>query len=267
MGMMKRRPILPGALCALTAALGTLAALAPADASAQPASPVQIGQTTTPIVAPRCVKGDTLANCKIVLTRTTGVEASSDGVINPTRVNREGWIVSFDVGLSRLVGKASKRKKIIKGLNAQYGGAPELALSVLKPGPNNTFTVVEQSPTYQLQSYLGQVLEQPLSVPPKFSSFTALHVIRGEILGLTVPTWAPVLSYGLSTSAFAYRQSRRANCNNPAASQTARTRDGETATYNCYYTGTRIQYSASEITNPKAPSRSELQTLGTSLSQ
>lgn len=263
MGEMKRRPTLPAALCALTAALGGLAALQPAAASAQT---VQLGQTTSPIVAPRCVKGDTLANCKIVLTRTTGVEASSDGVINPTRVNREGWIVSFDVGLSRLVGKAKKRKQIIKGLNAQYGGVPELALSVLKPGPNNRFTVVEQSATYQLQSYLGEVLEQPLSVPPRFSSFTALHVIRGEVIGLTVPTWAPVLSYGLSTSDFAYRQSRRANCNNPAASQTARTRDGETATYNCYYTGTRIQYSANEITNSRAPSASELQTLGTRLS-
>ena len=260
MGNMKRRPTLPAALCALTAALGVLAGLAPAAASAQT---VKLGQTTTPLVAPRCVKGDTLANCKIVLTRTTGLEATSDGVINPTRVNREGWIVSFTVGLSRLVGQASKRKQIIKGLNGQYGGAPALALAVLKPGPNNTFTLVEQSATYPLQPYLGQLIEQPLSVPPKFSSFTALHVIRGEVIGLTVPTWAPVLSYGLSTSQFAYRQSRRANCNNPAAAQTAQTKTGETGTYRCYYTGTRMQYSATEITNTGTPSASELQTLGT----
>lgn len=265
MGSMIRRPTLSAALCARTAglaaalaALGALAALVPAAASAQA---VELGQTTTPLAAPHCVKGDTLAECKIVLTRTTGLAATSDGVINPTRVNREGWIVSFTVGLSRLVGNAKKRAQIIKGLDAQYGGAPELALSVLKPGPNNTFTVVAQSGTYPLTPYLGQLLQQPLSIPPRFTSFTALPVIRGDVIGLTIPTWAPVLSYGLPTSAFSYRQSRRANCNNPAAAQTAQTRTGQTGTYNCYYTGTRMQYSATEITDTKEPSGSYLRTL------
>jgi hypothetical protein len=258
MGIMKRRPILPTAVAAACVALGALAALLPAAASAQA---VELGQTTTPLLAPSCVKGDSLANCKIVLTRTTGIEASSDGVINPTRVNREGWIVSFTVGLSRLVASPSKRAAIIKNLDGLYGGAPELALSVLKPGPDNTYTVVSESGTYPLLPYLGQLLEQPLSIPPSFTTFTALHVIRGEVIGLTVPTWAPVLSYDLSTSDFSYRQSRKANCNNPASAQTAQTKPGETATYGCDYTGTRMQYSATEIVDPKASSGSAASSL------
>ena len=232
---------------AAVACAGAVAALTPAVADADT---VEVGQTTTPIVAPACVKGDSLANCKIVLTRTTAVETTSDSVISPTRVNREGWIVSFSVGLSRLVSSASRRATIVKGLDAHYGGEPELALSVLKPGPDNAFTVVAQSATYPVMPSLGELLQQPLAAPPKFSSFTALHVIRGEVIGLTVPTWAPVLSYDLPASQFSYRQSRRANCNNPAAAQTAQTKVSQVGSYLCDYTGTRVQYTATEITNP-----------------
>jgi hypothetical protein len=247
MGMMKRRSILPMAVAGLTAALGLAVAL-PTGAEADT---VELGATPSPVVAPACVKGDSLANCKIVLTRTTGIEASSDGLINPTRVNRQGWIVSFTVGLSNLVGSRSQRAAIIKNLDGLYGGEPELALTVLKPGPNNTFTVAAQSGTYPLLPFLGQVLEQPLSLPPRFTSFTALPVIRGEVIGLTVPTWAPVLSYDLPTAQFSYRQSRRANCNSPAATQTAATKTGVTKTFGCDYTGTRMQYTATEITDTK----------------
>lgn len=247
MDMMKRRQLLPAALPALAAAIGLLASL-PQTASADT---VELGATTTPVTAPACVKGDTLANCKIVLTRTTAVEASSDGLINPTRVNRQGWIVSFSVGLSKLVAGATQRAAIIKNLDGLYGGEPELALTVLKPGPDNTFTVAAQSDTYSVLPYLGQVLEQPLALPPKFTSFTALPVIRGEVIGLTIPTWAPVLSYDLPTTQFSYRQSRQANCNNPAATQTAATKAGVTRTFGCFYTGTRMQYSATEITDAR----------------
>ena len=39
------------------------------------------------------------------------------------------------------------------------------------------------------------------------------------MIGLTVPTWAPVLSYNLNASKFAYRQSRKANCSTPPAAR------------------------------------------------
>ncbi len=239
----------------LAAAVGAvtvgLAALAPGHASAQI---VALGQTTTtPLVAPSCVKGQPLATCKIVLTHTTAIESLSDGVINPTRVNQQGWIVSFTVGLSQLVANAKTRASLIASQDAQHGGAPELALTVLAPGPDNTFTVVGESSVYTLTPFLGRLLQEPLSLPPTFSSFTALRVVRGDVIGLTVPTWAPVLGYNLSAKQFAYRQSRRANCKNTAVTQTAQTRVNQVTRYGCYYTGTRVEYSATEVTDTKAP--------------
>jgi hypothetical protein len=236
-------------LAALSAAIAGFALL-PGVASAQT---VELGATTTPLTAPACVKGQPLSQCTIVLTHTTAVEATSDGVINPTRVNQQGWIVAFTVGLSRLSSSRSTEASIIKSQDAQHGGAPELALTVLKPGPRNSFTVEGESALYTLTPFLGQVLQEPLSLPPSFTSLTALHVVRGDVIGLTVPTWAPVLGYDLSKTMFSYRQSRRANCANTAASQTAQTRAGQVQTYGCYYTGTRVEYSATEVTDTKPP--------------
>jgi hypothetical protein len=241
-------------LLALTAAvLVGLAALLPAAASAQT---VQLGQTTTPLSAPACPKQSSLADCHIVLTRTTAVQVMSDSVISPMRVNQQGWIVSFTVGLSRLVAKAKERAGIVKGLDSRYGGAPEIAISVLQPGPGNTYKLVAQSATYSITPFLGQLLQQPMSLPPRFSSFTALPVIRGDVIGLTVPTWAPVLALDLPDDQFSYRQSRRANCNNPAAAQTAQSRVGDSTAYGCYYAGTRLEYGATEVVDTKAPKAS-----------
>jgi|SRR5579875_107171 len=248
MGQMTTRPTLRYAL--LAAICAAFAVLLPATASAQT---VQLGQTATPLSAPACPKHTALKNCRIVLTRTTALQVTSDAVINPMRVNQQGWVVSFTVGLSRLVPKPSERAAIIKGLDSQYGGSPELAISVLQPEPGNAYKLVAQSATYTLTPFLGQLLQQPMSLPPRFSSFTALPVFRGDVIALTVPTWAPVLALDLPNSRFSYRQSRRANCNNPAASQTAQTRIGSAGRYGCYYAGTRVEYGATEIVDTKVP--------------
>ena len=248
--MIKRLPLTVAVSIASLAGLG---ALSPGAASAQT---VQLGQTTTPVAAPACAKNTPLSDCKIILERTTAIESLSDSVINPTRVNQQGWVVAFTVGLSNLIASAKTRASIISSLDASYGGPPELALSVLSPGPHNTYTVVAQSGTYQLEPFLGQVLQQPLSLPPSFTTFTALPVVRGDVIGLTVPTWAPVLSYGLPNSQFAYRQSRRANCAKPAATQTAQTTLRTTYQYLCNEAGNRVQYTATEVVDTKVPTTS-----------
>jgi hypothetical protein len=240
-------------LATIAAALAGLAVLLPAAASAQT---VQLGQTTTPLSAPACPKQSSLADCHIVLTRTTALQMMSDAVINPMRVNQQGWIVSFTVGLSKLVAKPKERAGIIKGLDTRYGGAPELAVSVMQPEPGNTYKLVAQSGVYNITPFLGQLLQQPMSAPPRFSSFTALPVLRGDVVALTVPTWAPVLALDLPGSQFSYRQSRRANCNNPASAQTAQTHIGGSATFACYYAGTRLEYGATEVLDTKVPKSS-----------
>jgi hypothetical protein len=243
MKMMKRFPL-------VSAAFLTALALAPASASAQI---VELGQTTTPISAPSCPASLPASQCLIILTRTTAIQSISDSVTDPTTVKKAGWIVAFTVGLSRLSTTPKTEVGFVHTLDLAYGGTPQLSLTVLKPGPKNTFSVVAQSGTYHLIPFMGEVLQEPLSLPPSFTTFTAIPVKPGEVIGVTVPTWAPVLTYNLSASKFAYRQSRTANCKHPAASQTAQTTIGATASYLCDYTGTRVEYSATEVVNQPYP--------------
>ena len=238
---------IPFAIAALTTAL---ALVIPAAASAQM---VELGKTTTPIVAPACPPGVSPASCFIILTRTTAVQTISDGVLNPTKVKKAGWIVAFTLGLSKLSANPKTETNYLHTLDAAYGGTPQVALTVLKPGPHNRYTVAASSGVYHLIPFLGQVLQQPLSLPPTFTTFTALPVAPGDVVGLSVPTWAPVLSYNLTATKFGYRQSRMANCKNAAGTETAQTTVGANTRYLCNYTGTRVEYTATEVVNTPYP--------------
>ena len=243
---MKRFSLLLGAFAVATAVL------LPGAADAQI---IELGQTSTPISSPSCPKGTSAVHCYIILTRTSAVQSRSDGVANPTRVTKDGWIVAFTVGLSQLSSNAGKEHSFLHTLDQAYGGVPMVALTVLKPGPKHTYTVTAQSGDYHLIPFLGQVLQEPLSFPPTFKTMTPLAVKPGDVIGLTVPTWAPVLTYNLSTSKFSYQQSRRANCTKPAAAQTAQVAVGSTKPYLCDYTGTRVEYSATEVVDKPYPKR------------
>jgi hypothetical protein len=245
MGMIMKR------LSLVTAGLlGACLAVLPGVAAAKI---VELGQTTTPIASPICPKGVSPSQCFIILTRTTAVQTASDGVSNPTVVKNDGWIVSFTIGLSQLSTNAKTEHNYLKTLDSAYGGTPQIALTVLQPGPKNKYTVAAESPIYHVTPFLGQVLQEPLSLPPTFTTFTAIPVKKGDVIGLTVPTWAPVLTYNLNSTKFTYRQSRRTNCKVAAGSQTAQMTVGASASYLCNYTGTRVEYSATEVVDTPYP--------------
>jgi hypothetical protein len=237
-------------LCAFTALLAAGAT----NASAQI---VELGQTSTPVSAPACPRGATLANCHIVLVHTTAIQTASDGVLNPTVVKQPGWVVAFSVGLSNLINKPAIERQILHGLDKSWGGTPQVALTVLAPVAHraNDYRVVGQSASFHVIPFLGSVLQEPLSLPPTFSAFTALPVAKGDVIGLTVPTWAPVLAYDLNGPRFTYRQSRSANCAKTPAGQTAQESIGSSATYGCSYPGARIEYSATEIVDQPYPKK------------
>jgi hypothetical protein len=180
-----------------------------------------------------------------VLTQVTALETIRDGSNYPTTVHKAGEVVAFTLGLSALSTDKATVKQDISFLDSAYGGTAEAELTVLRPlGPRSGFQwgVAAQSPVYHLARYLGQVVEFPLTQP--------LPVVAGEAIALTVPTWAPVLSFGLTPKSFAYRQSRKANCTHPASAIQAQLTIGASATYKCDYAGTRVEYTATEITSP-----------------
>jgi hypothetical protein len=231
-------------ICLFAVAATTLGVLsAPVAASAQI---IELGATTTPLVSPSCPAGLSPANCKIVLTQVTALETIRDGVTYPTTVKKAGSIVAFTLGLSRLAANRATARSDIHFLDQTYGGTTRAAITVLRPkGAKKLrqWTVVGESPVYHLQPYLGQVVQFTLPAP--------IAVKPGDTVGLTTPTWAPVLSIQLPPSKFAYRQSRSTNCGTPPTTNQAQAVK-QTAAYRCDYTGTRVEYSATEITSPVA---------------
>ena len=206
----------------------------------------ELGATSSPLVAPVCPTGVSSSNCTIILTRVTAVETIRDGVDYPTTVTKAGRITAFTIGLSQLSTSKSTQKSYIHYLDSTYGGTTRVALTVLRSagGKKSDFAwnVVAESPIYHVEPYLGSVVQIPLE--------SSIEVKPGDVIALTTPTWAPVLSIDLDTKKFAYRQSRSGNCSSPPATDQAQLASGQSAQYQCDYPGTRLEYSATEVYYP-----------------
>jgi hypothetical protein len=216
-------------------------ALAPAVASAQT---IELGSTASPLIAPVCPSGVLPQNCTIVLTQVTALATVRDGVTYPSTVKKAGVLVAFTVGVSAISSSATTVATDVANLNAHYGGHAQAALTILRPIRTKSmqWQVAAQSAAVDLQPYLGQVVQFPLIAP--------LPVVPGEVVALTVPTWAPVLSFALTPATkFAYRQSRGSSCTSTPLGF-AQGNIGNSTGYGCGYTGTRVEYSATEITSP-----------------
>jgi hypothetical protein len=226
----------------LAAVLLALCAVAPPAAEA---ATIELGAPKSPLVAPVCPPNVSSAQCTIVLTRVTALETLRDGVAYPTKVIKAGRIVAFTVGLSKLSNSKSQQKTYIHFLDQTYGGTAQLAVTVLKPvGKHSDFRweVIGTSNFFHVIPYLGSVVQLPLE--------TSIEVKPGYVVALTTPTWAPVLTIDQASKKFAYRQSRSANCNNPPSSSQAQVTAKSTGSYGCNYPGTRVEYTATEVTYP-----------------
>lgn len=235
------------AVAAVTVSAATFTAAAAAATQAQLGGTVELGTAKSPIVAPVCPPGVSSSKCTIILTRVTALETLRDGATYPSRVTQPGTITAFTVGLSQLSSNKSTQKTYVHYLDTTYGGTARVAITVLAPGGGKKtqwrWKVVSQSPVYHVQPYLGSVVRIPLD--------TSLPVKPGEVIALTTPTWAPVLTIDVDAKKFAYRQSRQSNCNSPPASNQAQLTVGSIAGYSCNYPGTRLEYSATEDLYPQ----------------
>lgn len=220
-----------------------------AGAATAAASTVELGYTSAAPIAPASCPSTVNPNdCTIILTRSTGLETIRAGTDYPTTAKQSGYIVAFTVGLSRLSSSLTTAHSEVYRLDHMYGGTTQAAVAVLKPiGKHGLFTWELEAigPVIHLQPYLGTVTQFPLT--------TALPIAKGDVVALSVPTWAPVLSIGLNAKDYAYRQDRKANCSNPASAEQAMFTLSATSVFGCDYTGVRVEYSATEITSPVPP--------------
>jgi hypothetical protein len=214
------------------AALGTLAAVgvlwSPASASARTQL---LGTAAAPSSRGPSCPG---LPCQ-ALTRTTGFQAAVGGGHNAMVVGHAGRVVSWTITL------AKPNADEINFFDRLTGGPPQAALVTLRQGANYRFRVVGATPTVALTPYFGQTQVMMLATP--------LAVLPGEVLGLSVPTWAPALALGLP-SGTAWRASRaHGNCGD-VTTPTFEIKPGGLGLFQCVYRTGRLTYGATVTDTP-----------------
>jgi hypothetical protein len=209
-----------------------------ATGSADAAKTVVLGKGQS--VDPACPENP----CQAV-GKTTGFQKQIGKRKNPFVAPTNGTIVAWSIKLSQ------PDAKQMTFFNDFYGGEPQARLAILKPLPKQKglFKLRSQSPVQALKDVLGKTTTFTLDTP--------LRVKKGQIIALSIPTWAPAFSVGLP-AANVWRASRKkTKCKNPSDIQagTAQEQLGSLRAYGCKYTTARILYSATMIrkTAPKKP--------------
>jgi hypothetical protein len=186
--------------------------------------------TTAPAMPPSCPTNPCLA-----VSRTTGFQAKVGTVRAPLTAPRAGKIVAWTIQLGKPTAKQ------ITFFNTNEGGASSAGIAILRPGPRLNYRLIDQSPVVPLQPYFGATAQFPLD--------RSLTVAKGDVVALTVPTWAPGLALGYANTT-SWRASRpRAKCSD-TTTQTAQTGVGSTIQYYCLYRTARLSYTATLISTP-----------------
>src|SRR6202163_1692181 len=210
---------------AVLASAGALLLVLPAVA---PATLTEVGviPATTPATVPSCPATPCLA-----VSRTTGFQVKVGAVHNPLSAPRSGTVVAWTIAL----GKPNATQ--IRFFNANEGGPAEAGIAVLRPqkSPGLTYKLVAQSPPVKLEPYFGKTAQFPLE--------TTIPVKKGDIVALTVPSWAPALALGFGKDT-SWRASRPKSQCTTTSTQTTQMQLGTNVQYFCLYQTARLTYNA-----------------------
>jgi hypothetical protein len=214
---------------AILAAGGALVAAAPAQGAV-----VELG------VTPEAPSVTCPENCNAV-GRVTGYQVTqAGGRRNMFRATEAGRAVAFTLRL----GDPSEAQ--IASFADIFGTRSSRArLSVLRPGARRVHRLIRQSEVFSLNRYFGTLAT--------FALRRSLRVARGDVLALTIPTWAPAFSVGLGESE-AWRSSRRRGTCGQLTRHAEMQRVGQRRTFGCTYRTARLRYSVTFVPNPKPKS-------------
>lgn len=211
------------AACSLALAAGHLAS----SAAKVPPTTVILGETSS-VPDPACPG----MPCQAIGS-VTGFQVSNGQTRSPFIVPHDGTITAWTLTLAQ---PTNKQRSFFNGF---FGTPPEARLSILRRVPRTNpprYTLRAQGSIKVLTPYLGQTV--------KFGS--SLRVEKGDIVALTVPTWAPAFAQDLASNNV-WRASRApGKCTNSTdirQGEAQQTR-GRRATYGCRYSTARLLYTA-----------------------
>ncbi len=239
---------------ALLAAAGLLAALvavaAPNAADSAPLRVVVLGQT--PETPPASCPGKIVNNVEVTPCRVeghvTGFQAIADGVARPYEAPFEGKIVAWSITLAKPSTTETETTTDEVGFFNDFLGTPSQArIGVLRPIEGSKppkYKLVRQSPVEVLNPYFGST--------PVFALDHPLTVLKGQVVALTIPTWAPMFAFNVSADN-TWRGSRLPEkCSSKEDIQGGHPQQGvgKIKTYGCYYSNARLLYTATLVKKP-----------------
>jgi hypothetical protein len=166
----------------------------------------------------------------------TGFQVNNGQARLPFVVPNDGRIRAWTLTLAQ---PTNSQRSFFNGF---FGTPPQARLAILRrvPGTNPPrYSLRRQGSVQVLSPYLGQTV--------KFGA--NLKVEKGDIVGLTVPTWAPAFAQDLSTDNV-WRASREPGaCKNATDIRQGEPQEkvGRRATYGCKYTTARLLYTATLV--------------------
>lgn len=234
-------------LCAATLAL--VAALAPL-ADAGNTKPKQLGMTghrprpLCPQRPPESQNPTTVTRPCIVTGSVTGFQLKANGQHHVMRAPSRGRIVAWAIDL----GKPNKTERNAFGAKdffgtKAYGKEATARIAILKPKKHGTYKLLRESPTVKLDQAFGELHYITLNRP--------LKIKKGQIVGLTTPTWVPALTTNQFVDNSTWRASRKkGKCSGKTPEETRRlaiaarpqTRIGSTRQYGCIFTDTLLYW-------------------------
>jgi hypothetical protein len=233
-------------------AVASVAALAVALSSvggagaAAPQHVVTLGQTSS-MPAPSCPATPT-SDCQAV-GKVTGFQTMVAGQKNVFKAPADGRIVKWSIRLSQpsstpaAVGQPSE----LQFFNDFYGTPPKAGIAILRRVGTSSpprFRLLRQSPVEDLTEFMSAK-----KTTTTFVLSAPLRVRAGDIVGLTIPTWAPAFAVNIASNN-AWRASRApARCN--GADNIKLSRPHQTVrqirAYGCLYKSARLLYTAGFI--------------------
>jgi len=173
--------------------------------------------------------------------KLTGYQGRSGKVANPFLIKRSGTIVAFTVSVAR------PESNQIDFFERTYGtDPPQVRLAILRrgkrKGAKRNFRLMQQSKSYRVDKYYGS--------SPTFALDKPMRVDRGRIIGITIPTWAPI--FGRPTVGKNWWRASRAKgrCKDVQA-DVQHNKLGDVKTYGCDYFNVRFMYTVTYIPDPK----------------
>jgi hypothetical protein len=244
---LSRGPIAALFVCLLAA---LVAAAWPGAADSAPARVVVLGRTDA--APPPSCPGKIVNNVEVVPCRVeghvTGFQAIAGGVPRPYEAPFDGKIVAWSITLSRPSRIDSAKTTDEVGFFNDFLGKPSQArIGVLRPIEDSKppkYVLVRQSPLQVLNRYFGSTVVFALDHP--------LTILRGHVVALTVPTWAPMFAFNVSDDD-TWRGSRLPeHCSSKEDIQNGHPHQGvgKTKTYGCYYSNARLLYTATLVKAP-----------------